>query len=410
MNPKRHQMYNLRDLFQWSSDYWSRLRSTVKAHLHIEPYSFVGLVIFGAFLLCILTCMPLACCCNRKSKGNQRRLTTSRSKQTVNNVRDDDVKTPLFRETSADALKKLQTPQPDRLSRELLLKKHNIRTADESPPPPRRSNGGRTLIVPLNGSSYRLNRGQTAPLLGTPDSRVTSFEAGTTKSCATIPEDDELELDDEITVYNNIKTHEVTDDLISIDRTYISRRDCRSIVNRPHYTSLIDPIPQPMYKFNPPSYTPPEPPRPDTVTSTPARRSNITSHHITTFGQSNLSSPDASSLGLGSLMETTGSGSYAITMESEDRARVYYDKGEKNFISELDESSVDINFRNVVLHRIEEEESNFEDPSSIGRFLGSPSGSGLSNKYHMPLIGSMHRIPRSISQQLELMNGSRLNS
>ncbi|KAE9420329.1 hypothetical protein Angca_001510, partial [Angiostrongylus cantonensis] len=85
-------------------------------------------------------------------------------------------------------------PQADRL------------TSSDSPPPPRRSNHGKTLIVPLNASRYRV---PVTPLLGTPDSRITSFEAGTTKSCATIPEGDEDES----------PSSEQIDDLISIDRT-----------------------------------------------------------------------------------------------------------------------------------------------------------------------------------------------
>ncbi|VDL65073.1 unnamed protein product [Nippostrongylus brasiliensis] len=78
-------------------------------------------------------------------------------------------------------------------------------TTSDSPPPPRRSHHGKTLIVPLNASRYRV---PVTPLLGTPDSRITSFEAGTTKSCATIPEDDEDES----------PSCERIDDLISIDR------------------------------------------------------------------------------------------------------------------------------------------------------------------------------------------------
>ncbi|CAD5215675.1 unnamed protein product [Bursaphelenchus xylophilus] len=408
MNLGRHDVYNIHNFLHWLARLWTRLRQTVKINLHIQPFSLIGLVIFGGFIVCIVTCMPLICCCNRKTRKNSKRLTTSRSKQAVNRTREEEIQTPLVN-TCPD-----ENKEPQQLEQHL---------SHESPPPPRRSTGGRTLIVPLNGSSYRLigvktklaDRSQGTPLLGTPDSRVTSFEAGTTKSCATIPEDDELELDEDIYVYNNNRNSNPPEcDLISIDRTYVSTRDSRSLVNRTrNYSVLADPLPQPLYKLNPPPYTPPEPPPPpDTAHSTPARRSNITSHHITTtLGQSNLSSPDASSLGFGSIMETTGSGSYAITMESEDRARIYYEKGEKNYITELDESSADTNFRNAVLHRIEEEESNFEDPSSIGRFLGSPSGSGLSNKYNQTnLMGSFHRIPRSISQQLELMNGTRLNS
>jgi hypothetical protein len=51
---------------------------------------------------------------------------------------------------------------------------------------------------------------------------VTSFEIGTTKSCATIPEDDELEMDDvePIRIIRHLDEDEITaeGDLISIDR------------------------------------------------------------------------------------------------------------------------------------------------------------------------------------------------
>lgn len=51
--------------------------------------------------------------------------------------------------------------------------------------------------------------------VGTPDSRITSLECGTTKSCATIPEDDELSV-----VSEDDRTNEI--DLLSIDRVIFS--------------------------------------------------------------------------------------------------------------------------------------------------------------------------------------------
>ncbi|VDO79904.1 unnamed protein product [Haemonchus placei] len=71
------------------------------------------------------------------------------------------------------------------------------------------------MIVPLNASRYRM---PIAPLLGTPDSRITSFEGGTTKSCATILEDNE----DESPICEQI------DDFISTDRVnkLLSSRLC----------------------------------------------------------------------------------------------------------------------------------------------------------------------------------------
>lgn len=54
---------------------------------------------------------------------------------------------------------------------------------------------------------------------GTPDSRITSIEAGTTKSFATIPEDDEFSVESD-----NDRTNEI--DLVSIDRV-CSGKDLR---------------------------------------------------------------------------------------------------------------------------------------------------------------------------------------
>ena len=52
-------------------------------------------------------------------------------------------------------------------------------------------------------------------VVGTPDSRITSLDCGTTKSCATIPEDDELSV-----VSEDDRTNEI--DLVSIDRVGLS--------------------------------------------------------------------------------------------------------------------------------------------------------------------------------------------
>ncbi|PIO55184.1 hypothetical protein TELCIR_23430, partial [Teladorsagia circumcincta] len=81
-----------------------------------------------------------------------------------------------------------------------------------------------------------------APLLGTPDSRITSFEAGTTKSCATIPEDDE----------NESPTCERIDDLISIDRTTASASDQKHSSARGYFLhssyNLILPVSPPEFQ------------------------------------------------------------------------------------------------------------------------------------------------------------------
>uniref|UniRef100_A0A8R1DNU4 MULE transposase domain-containing protein n=2 Tax=Caenorhabditis japonica TaxID=281687 RepID=A0A8R1DNU4_CAEJA len=102
-------------------------------------------------------------------------------------------------------------------------------SSSDSPPPPRRPNHGKTLIVPLNASRYRTP--MTMNIVGTPDSRLTSFECGTTKSCATIPEDDEDELDE----------------LLSIDRTSLSVYEPTS--GRFGYSAYNLCLPQPAPEF-----------------------------------------------------------------------------------------------------------------------------------------------------------------
>lgn len=51
------------------------------------------------------------------------------------------------------------------------------------------------------------------------------------------------------------------------------------------------------------------------------------------------------------MMETTGSGSFAVPMDAVDERRIYYNDGEKMVITELDESSADTHLRNAILHR-----------------------------------------------------------
>uniref|UniRef100_A0A914RWG4 Uncharacterized protein n=1 Tax=Parascaris equorum TaxID=6256 RepID=A0A914RWG4_PAREQ len=75
----------------------------------------------------------------------------------------------------------------------------------QSPPPPRRTPTGKTLIVPLSS-----NRGLCSEI-SLISLRVTSIDTGTSKSFATIPEDDE-----------NAHSPSDNDHLISIDRVRIS--------------------------------------------------------------------------------------------------------------------------------------------------------------------------------------------
>lgn len=73
-------------------------------------------------------------------------------------------------------------------------------------------------------------------LLGTPDSRLTSFENGTTKSCATIPEDDENVQSLSINEANDI-------DLISIDRVRILKKRAKKVLLSIHHSYHLKQLP-----------------------------------------------------------------------------------------------------------------------------------------------------------------------
>ncbi|KAI6184480.1 hypothetical protein M3Y97_00600900 [Aphelenchoides bicaudatus] len=400
-----------------NSDVWSiwwrrllvDLDRSVKRGFHVDPFSFTVLIVFGASLMVFVICMPLICCCakRRKNQRNAKEKTSEPLKRrypptlSVAKFDEFDALSPLIvspnsSNTSSSFRQKRFENDRIRASRELFLKQHNIRV-DESPPPPRRFNG-RTVIVPLASNSTRACRPLIAPLLGTPDSRVTSFEIGTTKSCATIPEDDEFELEnDEPHTAMRIDDDEITaeGDLISIDRTYISTKESRCIV--PKFKHMLgnyvaSPVPIPEFHVAAPTYSPPDPPKTDTVHSTPIRQRQVPSRHDTnTQGQSNLSSPEMSSCGFDSMVETAGS-DFIIALDVDDAEKM---------VIEFEESSVESvqqQLKNLQLHRIEEESEHFDEASSISRFLYSSSGSSL-NKFNTTNV----RMPRSISQQLEFM-------
>uniref|UniRef100_A0A7E4VEF1 Conserved plasma membrane protein n=1 Tax=Panagrellus redivivus TaxID=6233 RepID=A0A7E4VEF1_PANRE len=319
--------------------------------------------------------------------------------------------------------------------------------SSDSPPPPRRSHAGKTLIVPLNGSGNRMHRPGPVPILGTPDSRITSLEAGTTKSCATIPEDDEeFEEEDE----EDDRTTEL--ELVSIDRTYASQKvinRCIAPARTPSTTGVHQmnpgaPISETVpFKEKAPLYEPPDPPWEPPV-SIPQRRANLRlataqSNIPTSSGSVNnnyattttvsatngsiqrkylpgrdspgLSSPEASSCGLGSPADTTGSlsDSFLMPSESDDgrgRGGAVYslDSGEQKTYGpgssskggdDSNSSTSAGKSAKYALHRIEEES---EPCVAVEEYsAASTSGGSIIN------AGRTGRIPRSISQQLEFM-------
>jgi hypothetical protein len=96
----------------------------------------------------------------------------------------------------------------------------------------------------------------------------------------------------------------------------------------------------------PPTYTP-ESPKVDTVNSTPVRHRQIPSRHDTnTQGQSNLSSPEMSSCGFDSMVETNES-DFMIAIDVEDNST---EKGVIDF-DESSPESIQQQMKNLQLHR-----------------------------------------------------------
>ncbi|PAV72312.1 hypothetical protein WR25_17921 [Diploscapter pachys] len=245
--------------------------------------------------------------------------------------------TPLISTPSAsNASDSLITQQPQ-------LLKSIVRSSSDSPPPPRRPLSG-TLIVPLNSSKsakYRPPLGP--PLLGTPDSRITSFEGGT-RSCATIPEIPE---DDED-----------AKELLSIDRTSVSLLSDRRIAPRGFYFyhsgyNLTLPQQPPEYQLPAPTYSPPSAPiesihrlspqQPHSLASDPSTGSPVDT--TASLSDSFYINSDVISSAAGSQTIDTGSG--AITFEP---ILISSTVGEAII---LDGSDVEGN--KYPLHRIEEE-------------------------------------------------------
>ncbi|KHJ96294.1 hypothetical protein OESDEN_03749 [Oesophagostomum dentatum] len=246
-------------------------------------------------------------------------------------------------------------------------------TSSDSPPPPRRSTHGKTLIVPLNASRYRA---PVVPLLGTPDSRITSFEGGTTKSCATIPEDDEDES----------PSCERIDDLISIDRTTTSASEQKSRQGYASHSSynLVLPVSPPEFQIPVPSYSPPSVPLSQ---SRQQQGSQNGTHRLGSPEEPSTCSNSIGSNSTGSPIDTTGSISDSFYINSDvisstNASQVADENG-------FTESEVQSKYQ---LHRIEEESEGIEERAIRPVY----SQSSLDREQNFI-------IPRSISEQFELM-------
>ncbi|CAJ0565668.1 unnamed protein product, partial [Mesorhabditis spiculigera] len=338
--------------------------------VHIAPGSLVVILFFlVSAVLCLSGCLMLLCCKRPKrgTKGNaQKELLCKKGLFALMLARLDefDSLTPL-----------IVTPNTPLDNKEMTLSSSSSnlqRPSSTSPPPPRRPQGGRTLLVPLN-TRYR---SPAVPLLGTPESRVTTFEAGTTKSCATIPEDDE----------------ETYEDLVSIDRTSFSTRsDAKSQrYFSPSAYNLYVPGSPPEFQVPTPAYDPPEPPSKEPIRPRPQKlyarnekkpesreirlemekmmqKAKKSSPETPT---NSLSSPQ-SSLGSASPVDTTGSLSDSFCIDP-------------NYGKDADKRTDVDPTGKYQLHRIEEESEHFSE-----ELLDKCTDS--------------QNIARSVSQQFELL-------
>ncbi|TMS35443.1 hypothetical protein L596_002847 [Steinernema carpocapsae] len=362
---------------------------------------------------CVVTlCMPLLCCYARRrksahhSKGTELLQKKGLFGLMLAQLDEFESLTPLIM-TPGSAINSQTTPDDS-----YALPRHHLMCSSSSPPPPRRTNpSGKTLIVPL-ASNARSGRPPIAPLLGTPDSRVTTFDAGTTKSCATIPEAEEVETPP----CNN--NNEV--DLISIDRTSMSCFDHRTVR---YFAANIVPLPPavPDFQLSAPTYSPSPPPssrKNFALASQPIQRHIVTIHNNEgetrkpSPGESvhsTLSSPHDSSIGTGSPVDTTGSLSDSFCIASDIEAFMQ-EKLKKNESTsgtscDADYSITDtdaLSQKKYHLHRIEEESEINEEGIPISHTYDSiGSATTLDSRIE---YGRNVVLARSVSQQFELLN------
>ncbi|KAL3110962.1 hypothetical protein niasHT_017735 [Heterodera trifolii] len=260
-----------------------------------------------------------------------------------------------------------------------LLPPHRTTTAHlpaESPPPPRRfATGGRTQVLPLTAQNCRrvtplvmlmadqqqqqhrqqqIARGRMPTTSADSRATTTTGTNSAMKSCATIHEDPEE--------MNRL----LSDELLSIDRTFVSVGDEQLQQQHMYYAAHRLPInqPPPTFEVQPPSYSPPEPPNNKPLTINICRESINFSRCSYGGAQTPLNT-------------TTGSSSADPSVDS--ILNGCGRRGAQVRISEL------------------ESEINADGTPNCAN-----AGAGhLESSCHAALC---RRVPRSISQQLELMN------
>lgn len=255
-------------------------------------------------------------------------------------------------------------------------------SSSDSPPPPRRPNHGKTLIVPLNASRYRSP--MTMNIAGTPDSRLTSFECGTTKSCATIPEDDEDEMNE----------------LLSIDRTSLSVYEQPS--GRFGYSAYNLSLPQPTPEFQSsssgfspmlpaPTYSPPSLPSESPATK-PTKieipevldpDEDLEQDPVSVYEFSRVSDPNSPHSSSNSISDSLYLNNFDV-ISSAANSQIF----EASLCGESDVAS------KFQLHRIEEESENGDEQSGAG---------GPEPQINSMTSSTSQFFPRSISQQFDMM-------
>ncbi|VIO94219.1 Uncharacterized protein BM_BM7528 [Brugia malayi] len=299
-------------------------------------------------------------------------------------------------------------------------------TTSRSPPPPRCLTSGKTMIVPLNsGKGCAL----FAPLLATPDSKVASFENGTTK---TIAEDN-----DSVPISSNLDKFDA--DFISIDRTTASYLEPRQQRFQQCQCGISKQDKAPSFELPIPSYAPP--PLPLLLVRSPrlnlrkelplvieANNGDLDIDNVKTNkspsinSMNSLGSPQESSFSMGSPLDTSASisDSFCVAGEGEmnsgGKGRVScFETGSQQridreiygFSPELDYSiSEPDSQQKYILHRIEEESEQNGDVETVGMVTSQTLDSIKSNFSHPNQADSEYNIiiPHSISQQFELMN------
>ncbi|KAL3098396.1 hypothetical protein niasHT_022760 [Heterodera trifolii] len=258
-----------------------------------------------------------------------------------------------------------------------LLPPHRTTTAHlpaESPPPPRRfATGGRTQVLPLTAQNCRrvtplamlmadqqqqqhrqqqIARGRMPTTSADSRATTTTGTNSAMKSCATIHEDPE-------------ETNRLlSDELLSIDRTFVSVGDEQLQQQHMYYAAHRLPInqPPPTFEVQPPSYSPPEPPNNKPLSINICRESINFSRCSYGGAQTPLNT-------------TTGSSSADPSVDS-----ILNGAGRRGAQVRISELESEINADGI------------PNCASAGH---------LEPSCHAALC---RRVPRSISQQLELMN------